>query len=173
MRPLIKVPLVNGVIAGALGAVLTIVLYYLSSHPFLIPVYLDFRILLFGFFIFFTLKEFRDLHQEGILYFWQGLIASFIFVNVFGIVAGGIIWIFALTVPVFVSEYISQQLETLRNIPNEVIERIGKDVYDRNLELLPATNAFDLASLYFTQSLIIGFFISIILSVILRRQPKI
>ena len=173
MRPFVRVPLVNGAIAGALGAVLTIVLYYLSGHPFLIPVYLDFRILLFGFFIFFTLKEFRDLHQEGILYFWQGLIISFIFVNIFGAVAGGLLWIFALIVPAFVSDYIRSQTEILSNMPQEIIDRIGKDVYDRNLELLPATNAFDLASLYFTQSLIIGFFISIILSVILRRQPKI
>ena len=173
MRPLVKVPLVNGAIAGALGALLNIVLYYLSSHPFLIPVYLDFRILLFGFFIFFTLKEFRDLHQEGILYFWQGLIISFIFVNVFGVVAGGLIWIFASAMPVFVSDYISQQIAILKDIPQEIIDRIGKEVYERNLEMLPATNAFDLASLYFTQSLIIGFFISIILSVILRRQPKI
>ncbi len=38
--------------------------------------YLDFRVFLFGIFVSFTLKEFRDVHQRGELYFWQGIIGS-------------------------------------------------------------------------------------------------
>lgn len=171
MKPLVKVPLKYGSIAGVLGALLVIGLYYLGRHPFVIPVFLDFRIFVFGVFIFFTLKELRDYWYGGVLYFWQGLIGSLLFTLMFALIASLGIVVFASIFSGFVADYITLTVEQLKSLPSEVIERIGKDSYERNLEMLPATNAFDLALLYFTQSLMISFFISIILSVILRRQP--
>lgn len=172
MRPVVRVPLTYGIIGGVLGAGLTTTLYYLGPHPFLMDVYFDYRIVLFTIFIFFTLKELRDYYHAGILYFWQGLIASFIFVSAFAVIASLIIWVLAMSITEFVSSYITLSVERLRNLPPEIIERIGKDVYERNLEIIPSTNAADLALLYFGQCFIIGTFISIILSVITRRQPK-
>lgn len=172
MKPIVKVPAVNGLIAGVLGAILNILLFYFGKHPLLIPPYFDYRIILMGIFIFFTLKEFRDNYQDGILYFWQGLIGSFLFTTAFGLTAALIIYVFALMEPKFLEEYIRLFTEFLKAWPPEEIERLGKNAYERNLEQLPATNAFDLALQYFLQSYAIGFFISIILSVILRRQPK-
>lgn len=171
MKPLVKVPLKYGSIAGALGALLVIGLYYLGRHPFVIPVFLDFRIFLFGVFIFFTLKELRDYWFGGVLYFWQGLIGSFLFTLMFAIISSLGIAVFGNVVSGFVADYITLTIEQVKSLPPEVIEKIGKDIYERNLEMLPATNAFDLALLYFTQSFMISFFISIVLSVILRRQP--
>jgi hypothetical protein len=173
MQPLFKVPVKNGIIAGLLGALLVIGLYYLDRHPFLIPVFLDFRIFLFGIFIFFTLKEFRDFYQGRILYFWQGLFASFIFTLVFALVASACIWMFIEAVPEVLTRYIEVKSEELRASAKEIIERLGKEDYERNLKLLPTTNAMDLALLYLVQSFLISFPISIILSVILRsHQPK-
>jgi hypothetical protein len=172
MKPLVKVPLTNAAIAGVLGAGLTILLYYFGPHPFLIPVYFDYRILLLGIFLFFTLKEFRDLYQDGILYFWQGLFISFIFTTVFAFSASVILFIFASSGPQFVQTYITSTTDILKGWPQQEIDRVGKDVFQRNLQQLPSTNAFDLTLLYFLQCYILGFFISVILSVILRRQPK-
>jgi hypothetical protein len=172
MRSLFSVPLRYGAIAGVLGAALAIGLYYMGRHPFLFPVYADFRIFIFAVFIFFTLKELRDFHYGKTLYFLQGMIAAFVFTLTFAVVASSAIGLFSYLVPSFVSDYIRLSLEQLRSLPQEVVSRIGKDVYERNLKMLPSTNAFDLVILYFTQSLMIAFFISIILSVILRRQPK-
>lgn len=172
MRPLFQISLRYGGIAGLLGAALVMGLYYMDWHPFLIPVFLDFRIFLFGVFIFFTLKELRDFHYRGIFYFWQGLIASFVFTATFAMAASTAIGLFIFIVPAFLQEYISKSIEQLKSLPPDVVSQIGKDVYDRNVEILPTTNAFDLALLYFMQSFLIGAFISIILSVILRRQPK-
>lgn len=172
MKPLLQVPLKYGSIAGLLGAILVVGLYYLGRHPFLIPVFIDFRIFLFVVFIFFTLKELRDYYYDGILYFWQGILASFFFTLTFTLIASTGIGVFITIAPDFLKAYITLSLEQLKTLPAEVIDKIGKDVYERNLMLLPTTNAFDLALLYFTQSFMISFFISIILSVILRRQPK-
>jgi hypothetical protein len=172
MKPLVKVPLTYGAVAGFLGGLLVIGLFYIKPHPFLIPVYFDYRIFIFAVFLFFTLKELREVHYSGIFYFWQGLISSLIFVWVFALIASSVIWMFSLIVPEFVQSYVRFSIQQLKGMPQDIIEKVGKEVYDRNLELLPSTNGFDLALLYFGQSFLIGLFISIILSVIFRRQPK-
>lgn len=172
MRPIVKVPLKYGVIAGVLGAILTIGLFYMGKHPALIEIYLDFRIFIFAVFIFFTLRELRDYIYGGVLYFWQGIIASFLFTLFFALIASSLIGLFATLEKSFVTEFIRQSTEVLTQAKNELIERIGKDAYDSNLRNLPATNASDLAFHYYVQSFVIGTFIGILLSVILRRQPK-
>jgi hypothetical protein len=172
MTPLIKVSVRYGVLAGIIGAGLLTALYYLDRHPFLIPVYLDFRIILFGVFIFFTLREIRDYHQNGVLYFSQGIFASLLFTISFTLVAAGFVIVFAELVPAFLADYIRLQSEQIRALPREVIDSIGKDVYERNLAMLPTTNGYDLGQLYSLQSFLISLFISIILSVTLRRQPQ-
>ena len=172
MKTLVKVSLRYGILGGMIGAGLLIGLYYLGRHPFLIPVYRDFRIILFAVFIFFALREIRD-YQDGILYFWQGILTSFLFTAAYSVLATVILVVFMHAVPAFVADYITLTLEILKSFPAGEIERIGKDVYDSNLMNLPATNSFKLGQLHFVQSFMISLFISIILSVILRRQPKI
>ncbi|HEY9487393.1 MAG TPA: DUF4199 domain-containing protein, partial [Chryseosolibacter sp.] len=146
--------------------------YYMGRHPLLIPVFLDFRIILFGVFIFFTLREIRDYYQNGILYFWQGIIASLLFTACYAFIASLALYLFVLAAPVFLSDYVNLSIQQLKSLPSQVIEQIGREVYERNLGLLPATSASDLGLLYFLQSFMISLFISIILSVTLRRQPK-
>ncbi|NJM25836.1 MAG: DUF4199 domain-containing protein, partial [Bacteroidia bacterium] len=158
-------------IASVLGVALLVGLYYMGRHPFLIPVFFDFRIILFGVFIFFALKEFRDFHQNGVLYFWQGLAGSVAFISLYGAIASALILLFELAEPEFLKSYIEKQMAQLRSLPAEVVERIGKEVVTRNLEALPATNVYALPKLYMFQGFVIGLFVSIIISVILKKQP--
>ena len=172
MKTLLKVSLRFGALAGLIGSALLAGLYYLDRHPLIIPVYLDFRIILFGVFILFTLREIRDYHQNGILYFWQGILASFVFTLCYAAISAVALLIFMQVVPEFLADYIRLSVQNLKSLPPEVIETIGQGVYERNLEMLPATRPADLSFLYFSQSLLISLFISIILSVVLRRQPN-
>ena len=172
MKPLVKVALRYGLLAGLTGWILMLVLYYIGRHPVLIPVYMDFRIILFVVFIFFTLREIRDYYQNGVLYFSQGVFSSFVFTISYAIAASLLLFVFMHMEPDFLGDYIALSIETVKSLPPETIERIGKDAYDRNLQLLPYTKIMDLTLLYFFQSFLISLFISIILSVILRRQPK-
>lgn len=169
---LVRVPVRYGVIGGVIALIQLMAFYYMDKHPFLIPVFFDFRIVLFAVLIFFALKELRTYHFGGLLFFWQGVIASLLFTLVFASVAALLLWLFCSLQPGFVSQYIQLAISQIKTFPPEVVEQIGKDVYERNLNALPATDAFDLVSLYFVQSFGISFFISIILSVVLRQQPK-
>lgn len=170
--PLLSIAIRNGAIAGVLAIALLVAMYYLGRHPLMIAPFLDFRILLFGIFIFFTLKEFRESHQGGILHFPQGMIGSFIMVMIAATMASALLWGFTAIEPDFLADYVKGMTEYLKTFPESDIDRIGKEAYQRNLESLPATNGKQIASSYFVQSMIIGFFVSIIMSVILRKQPK-
>ncbi|HEY9005145.1 DUF4199 domain-containing protein [Ohtaekwangia sp.] len=170
--PLYKISFRYGLVAGVLSFVLLVALYYMGRHPFMIAPYLDFRILLFGIFIFFSLKEVRDYYQNGELYFWQGMIGGAIVVVLAGMLSAGGLIVFGALEPDFVASYVKKMTAYLQTFSKEDIARIGNEVFDRNLKALPATNIYKLAETYFAQGLAIGFFVSIILSVITRKQPK-
>ncbi len=170
--PLVKVPIKYGAIASLISLALLLMLFYTGKHPFLIPMYADFRIFLFGVFIFFSLKEYRDQHQQGILYFFQGMVGSYIFLLAFALLSSLFVWGLTQVDNSFVDEFIKLFIEQAGTIPAEDIERVGKDNFERNLEEVSRTNGFGMAKLYFRQSLLIGFFISIIITIILRKQPK-
>jgi hypothetical protein len=169
---LVVISIRNGSLAAALGFVFLIALYFLGKHPFLFPVYFDFRIVLFTVFMVLGLKELRDDYQQGELSFGQGMMTNLLFTIVFATLAAALIWTFCMLHPQFLSDYIQTATEQIKSIEPQVIEQLGKDVYDRNLQALPATNGSDLALDYLVKSFIISFFISMILSVILRKQPK-
>ncbi|MCS6974028.1 MAG: DUF4199 domain-containing protein [Cyclobacteriaceae bacterium] len=171
-RKLLFITLKYGALAAVLSSSFLVVVYYLGRHPLLVSPFLDFRVPLYGIFIFFALREFRDYHQGGVLYFVQGMAGSSLMVMWAALLGGLGVWIFGTLEAGFVSEYIEKTLAYLKSFPEEDILRIGKEVYERNLELLPATNAAQLASLYLVQSLVIGLLLGIIMSVILRKQPK-
>lgn len=170
--PLIKIALRYGAIASLIGFALVVMLFYTGKHPFLIPVYADFRIFLFGVFIFFALKEYRDQQGQGILYFWQGMVGSYVLLLSFGLLAAMAVYLFTLADASFVTEFVRLFTEQAKSIPAEELERVGKEDFERNLLELSNTNGYNMALLHFKQSLIIGFFISIIVTIVLRKQPK-
>jgi hypothetical protein len=170
--PLISIVLRNGVIAGVLVVVLMIILYYLGRHPLMIAPFLDFRIVVISVFMFFSLKEFREDYQKGELYFWQGLAGSWMLIVVFALTAALGLVIFGTLEKDFVSDWIVQFTDYLNGFPKEEIKRYGEKAFASNLRDVQATNISTLAKDYFLKSFLIGLPLSIIMSVILRKQPK-
>lgn len=172
IKKLIRISARYGSVGGILAFILLLIMYYLGRHPLVTSPFLDFRILLFGIFIFFTLKEFRDYEQGGVLYFSQAMIGGFCVITIMTTLTSLLLLLFGNLEPEFVKDYVTQVVAYLKSFAKEDIERIGKEIYERNLTDLPATNISNLAITYFVHGLVIGFFVNIILSVILRRQPK-
>ncbi|MBA4053483.1 MAG: hypothetical protein C0490_02105 [Marivirga sp.] len=172
VKKLLRISLRYGAVGGILAFVLLMVMYYLGRHPLVTSPFFDFRILLFGIFIFFTLKEFRDYEQGGVLYFSQAMIGGFGVITIMTTLTSLLLLLFGNLEPDFVKDYVTQVTTYLKSFAKEDIARIGKEIYERNLTDLPATNTSNLAITYFVHGLVIGFFVNIILSVILRRQPK-
>jgi hypothetical protein len=144
--PLVSIGIRNGVVAGVLIILLLMATYYFfDRHPLMVSPLMDFRVLLFGVFIFFTLKEFREDHHRGALYFWQGMMGSFVFILIAGTIASLLLLVFCFYESAFTADYVKAMTEYLKTFPQEDIDRIGKEVYQRNLEQLPSTNGKQLA----------------------------
>ena len=171
IRKLLSISVRYGALGGVLGIILLIAMYYLGRHPMLTSPFFDFRILLYGIFVFFALREFRDYEQQGALYFSQAMIGGLTVVLFMTTISSLLLLVFGRMVGSFVTDYILQVTAYVKSFSPEDIDRIGKDIYERNLKALPSTNIWNLAITYFAHGLVIGFFVNIILSVILRRQP--
>ena len=172
LNKLMRTALRYGLIGGVIAFALVVIMFYLGRHPLIVSPYLDFRILLFGIFVFFALKEFRDYDQDGVLYFAQAMLGGFVVIFILTLVATLLIWVFGTYETDFVTEYVKQVTAYLKQFSREEIEGLGKDVFERNLNALPSTNISILAFTYFIHGLVIGFFVNIALAVIVRRQPK-
>jgi hypothetical protein len=170
---LYRLPIRYALICGGICMVLVVSLFYMGKHPLLFPLFLDFRIILFPVLFYFMLKEFRDFYFGGILHFWQGLILTIEFTMIWGVFCYVVLVTVAAIDPTFITSYVQQLQEAaLKFPPKEIIDKIGKEAYERNLQTLSATKGVDVAKLYWKQGLLISAFFSIIISVILRRQPK-
>lgn len=172
MKPQFVIALRYGLIGAIINIVALLVLYFIGKHPFLIPVVFDFRIFLSTVLIIFCLREIRDFVQTGILYFWQGMVYSYVLLTSLALLASTFVWIFAATNKSFIPSYIQKLLAQFTANKAVIVENVGIDAYNSQLQNLPLTSAADLAIDYFLKSMIIGLFLTIIFSVILRRQPK-
>jgi hypothetical protein len=74
--------------------------------------------------------------------------------------------------PDFITSFVNAQLENLKDIPQEDIDKFGKEEFERSLAAISSIDAVQLAVTYFGHGIMIGLFISVILSAILRKQPK-
>ncbi len=171
-NPLFKIPFRYGLLGGLTGSIAITVLYFMGRHPFLLPIVLDFRIIIFSVFIFFSLREVRDYFQEGILYFWQGMVGSYVVIIVSGIIGALFTLALATWNSQFVPSYIEKLEKQMQGYKDEIIKSVGIEAYNQQLAKLPLTSPFDMASDYFLKSLIIGLFLAIVFSVIVRRTPK-
>jgi len=70
----------------------------------------------------------------------------------------------------FVSTYVEQLTEQIQTVNEELVESIGKEAISKTIEILPTTTIFDLAIDYFLKSLPYGVFLTIIISLILRKK---
>jgi len=170
--PLFKVPFRWGLVGGVIASIVIAVLFYFGQHPFLLPAVFDFRIILFAVFIFFNLKELRDYYLQGLLFFWQGMIGSFVFITTSALIGSIFTWGFAKWNGNFLRSYIEKLQAQLISYKDEIITSVGAETYNQQLAKLPLTSPLDLAGDYFLKSMIIGLFLAIVITTILRKQPK-
>lgn len=171
-KALLGVAVRYGLIAGAVACVVIAALYYLGKHPFLLPVVFDFRIILYSVMVIFALREIRDFHLGKLLFFFQGMVASNLVVWLAALIGAAFVWVFAAAEREFLAEYIRVMTEQMTTNRELLIQNVGEEAYNQQMAKLPATTAGALAGDYFLKSIIIGLFLTIILSVIMRRQPK-
>ena len=172
-NPLLLVPIKYGFIGSLMIILGLIVLFYLGRHPLLLNPVLDARIPLYALIIFISFKIFKDQYNGGVMHFWQGMAIGMIDYLIMALGAALFIYVFSeIKATNFLAEYIriaTGQLETNKDL---FIENISEKTYTDTLAQLPRTQAIHLAVDYLLKSTPIGLFLTIILSVLLRRKES-
>ncbi len=161
--------------AIACGAFL-IILYHISAFFGLNPLinigHLLFDILIFGLFIFFALKEFKTYGNNGILHFWQGMTIGF---TVYAISTA----IFSLGLMIFfffaedaVIKYQEAATNFLNSRADIYKEQFGEEGFAKQLLEIQKVTMGDLIISSTLKKILAGFFITPVISIILRKQPK-
>jgi hypothetical protein len=170
-NPLLLVPFKYGFIGAMLIILGLLVLFFLGRHPLLLNPVLDIRIPIYGLIIFISAKVFKEQYNNGIMHFWQGMVMGMIAYLVMALVAGLFIFIMGeISTTGFLAEYIKIATDQLVTNKDLFIETIGEKTYIDTLAQLPTTQSIHLAVDYLLKSMPIGLFLTIILSVLLRRK---
>ena len=173
---LVALPLKYGSVGGIAVMVLFLVLYFFGNNPLLITnmveifAYVLVLALIMGLFILFALKEFRDVHNNGEFHFWQGMTGGMICYLIISAVSA--IFILVMTViidPDLTTNYIEARIELMEEKQNAMTERIGEERYLQVKSDIQQTTPSRLAWDDFLKKSFLGLFLTIVISIILRK----
>lgn len=173
LKPIVAVPLRFGLYAGGISIFLFFVLYLLGYNPLIIYRNFDFSFILLPIFIYFSIKEFRDFNNDNALEFWQGMSVGFFTYVTIAALSGLFLFLFLeVGDPQLLTGYVADRIQILDDKKEEVVERLGEIAYNKTYSELKMVTAFHLALDDFLKKLFIGLFLTIIISVLLRRKPS-
>ena len=172
-NPILWVSSRFGTVAGIFGIVLLTILHFGGRNPFLIPAFLDFRLLLFPIFIVFGIRDFREYRNQGILHFWQGFSVGAMIILVYGLITAMYILLLGGVIDTdFTSVYVGETMEKIMEAKERIVAQVGEAAFNESLRLLPSTTIWDLSLDYFLKGLPLGFLLTIIISLILRTTKR-
>ena len=169
--PLVRIPARYGLISGLLSVGAAISFYYMGRHPFWIFPLFDPRVIFMAIFMFFALREIREYFFGGILFFWQGMMACTVMMVVTSLTGFLGIELFGHMDPGFLAQYVKQGKDQLNQLTPEGINQIGESAVEEIRSTLPNVTLDWMAKRYAFQTISFGLFISIVISIVLRRQP--
>ena len=170
VSPLIKIPVKFGIFGGILMIIAIVVMIFFEGNPILTSRILGIVILLL--FIFFSIKEFRDYHNNRELHFWQGVSIGIINILTISIISSTFIYIYTTyfdqqTLITYINDRVNDMITNKENLK----EMMGEEVYENTLRSVKGTTSFDVAYDVFIKNSFFGLLFTIIISVILRRVP--
>ena len=173
---LISLPVRFGMVGGIAVLVLFLVLYFFERNPLLITdmvemfTYVIMLAVIMGLFIYFALKEFRDVYNKGELHFWQGMTGGMICYLVISSISA--LFIFVMTViidPELTTNYIEGRLELMEEKKIEMVERIGEERFAVVKSDILQTTPLRLVWDDFLKKSFLGLFLTIVIAIILRK----
>jgi hypothetical protein len=173
MNPLVKVSLKYAVSCGVIMCISFLIELNVGVQPNINLVSGIFDALIFFLFIFLGAKEYKDYKNDGYLHFWQGLsIGMIIF-----LVTGVIFLVFQATYYSVsqgaFDQYISDLISYAESRRAFLVEQGMSNIDIENyLKELKQTTLSSLIFSSLKKKLIVGFFVTPVIAVLLRKQSK-
>ena len=170
LRPIYAVPLKFGLVGGAMSALLFASIYFFGKNPLVVYRQFDFGFLLLPLFLFFSIREFRDFGNNRELRFWQGMTVGFLTYIGIAFISALFVWVFVSFVDdQLLAGYVGDRLRLLSIMKEEMVARMGEAVYEKAYSEVQGINAFEVAADDFLKKTFIGLFLTILISVFLRK----
>lgn len=159
---------------GVLGGLLSIVSFYLLTFLRPDPSNLN---LLFGYVltpivVFLAIKFFKDFTNNKYLSFAEGMSVGFVSYSCLAIVSGLGIWLMLLGLPGLFNDIKDSKMQTLLESKELILSQVGDVSYEATLISIENMSAIDIAMNDSIWKIIAGLFFTIIISIILRRNPN-
>lgn len=159
-------------VAGVFMVIIYHLSFFIGVNPQIDLGHLFFDLVLIGMFIFFAEKDFKRYKNDGILHFWQGMTIGFIVYTI-----GSAVFLIAQIIYYnFDTDAVINYQSAATNFLNErskiYIEKFGQEAYELQLEEIQKVTKWDLIQESTIKKIIAGFFITPVISIILRKQPN-
>ncbi|MEM6735862.1 MAG: DUF4199 domain-containing protein [Bacteroidota bacterium] len=144
----------------------------LGGNPFFNILHYLFDVVVFFLFTFFAGKEFKDFKNDGYLHFWQGIsIGSIVCIPAAIVFSLSLYVIFELN-PKLMEEYRESAKAFLESKKDVFLEEFSREKFMEQFSAVDFVSTSELALQTLWKKLFMGFFITPIVSIILRRKPK-
>jgi len=169
-NPYLVVPFKYGMVGGVLSITLFFVLLLLGENPLINGTLFSFFFI--PIFVFFAIKEFKKYYNASYLHFWQGMTIGFGTYMILALVSAGFIWLYLVSLdPGLLQDYITNRVDLMMGSQADLVDRLGQDTFDTSLASVKGATAFDLALDDLLRKVFAGFFITTVISVVMRQRP--
>lgn len=170
-NPYVSIPIKYGLVGGLLSIILFFVLLALGFNPLINGSFFGFFFI--PIFIFFALKEFKKHHSEDTLHFWQGMTLGFATYLLLALISAVFIWVYlAFFNHELLISYIESRVTLIQDSKEGLVEQLGEETYASSIRNIRLANEFDLALDDFLRKILAGFFITTIISVVMRQNKQ-
>ncbi len=172
MKPIQAVSIKYGLICGVMSIFAFYVQFLLGINPLINLNSFFIDIVIFFGFIFFGAKEFKDYKNEGILHFWQGITVGMIIIFLASVIFTTFSSTYYLINQEVFKEYVQNAITVFENQKPKLLETISEEEYLQKLEDVKNTTISDLAITDFFKKAGVGFLVTPVIAVLLRKQSK-
>ncbi|MFY0605065.1 MAG: DUF4199 domain-containing protein [Cyclobacteriaceae bacterium] len=169
---MVQVALKYASICGIFLTIIFHVSFLFDSNPLIDVSHLIFDLLILGLFIFFGQKEFKSYHAGQYFHFWQGMTIGFLIYTVATFIFSALFLIYFEVSTEALVNYKAEALEFLSSKKEFYTEEFGSEGFQQQMDSINQITASDLAISATVKKLLAGFFITPVISIILRKQPK-
>jgi hypothetical protein len=146
--------------------------YRFGSNPMIDLRHLFLDLIICALFIFFSCKEFKSYRNGGILHFWQGMSLAFMtYVPAALLFLVGIVVMFYID-PNLLVDFKSQAVAFMESNRLEFLQDMTDEQFAERLDQINEVSAIEMISSATFKKLMAGFFVSPVITVILRRKPN-
>ncbi len=157
-------------------ALFLVILFFLSgflgANPLIDLTHLFFDVIIIGVFIFFAQKDYKTNYYEGYLHFWQGMTLGFFIYTVVAVIFAGFLAAYLWLDPTVLPAYKESATAFLSGKRDIYVEQFGEEGFQVQLDGIELVTAMDLWVSSAVKKIIAGFFVTPVISIILRKKPK-